>query len=77
MLDQKVLYVNIRPSWLEDPFEYTMASLGKIFPKILKEFIFSGIWEFFIIMALKDVKETKKLKKANEGLKGHSEGQRA
>ena len=29
-----------------------MASLGKIFPKILKECIFSGIWQFLILMAL-------------------------
>ena len=55
----------------------TMASLGKIFPKTLKECIFSGILKFFILVALKDIKKPKKLKKANEGLKGHFEGQRA
>ena len=58
-------------------YYYTMASLGQIFPKTLKECIFSGICQFLILMALKDIKKTKKLKKANEGLKGHSEGQRA
>ena len=54
-----------------------MAILGKIFPKILKECSFPGIWQFLILKALKDIKKTKKLKKANEGLKGHFEGQRA
>ena len=41
----------------------TMASLGKIFPKTLKECIFSGIWQFLILMTLKDIKKIKKIEK--------------
>ena len=46
--------------WLIDDYHQdTMGSLGKIFPKIPNEYIFSGIWQFLILMALKDIKKTK------------------
>ena len=48
------------------PSYHTMASLGKIFPKILKECIFYGIWQFLMLMALKDIKKAIRIEKGQQ-----------